>query len=244
MEHEEKEPMTDGDLSALLQKWKVAPAPPSLETRVFSFRTRRHWPVWVAGLAAALAAVVFVALGVRPAHITRPAEPPAVAAEPVSPPSAPVVNPRPEAPQAAQRRAQPPRREKDEGQVERFLEETRRAGTTAADQRPPAEPAQGGDASLPTLALTPSDAAARLIEQPRPVYPPEAKAARIQGVVALQIRIGTDGRVIDVSVISGHPLLVDAAVEAVRQWVYRPTLLNGDPVEVITQVNVNFTLTA
>jgi TonB family protein len=82
----------------------------------------------------------------------------------------------------------------------------------------------------------------KLIRQPRPAYPPEAKAARIQGVVKLSAVIGKDGTVLQLEVISGHPLLVASALEAVRQWVYEPTLLNGNPVEVQTQIDVNYTL--
>ena len=82
----------------------------------------------------------------------------------------------------------------------------------------------------------------KLIVQPRPVYPPLAKQARIQGVVHLQALIGADGAVKDLSVIDGHPLLVPSALEAVRQWVYQTTLLNGEPVEVLTQIDVNYTL--
>ncbi len=84
--------------------------------------------------------------------------------------------------------------------------------------------------------------AANLIEKHMPVYPVEAKQAGIQGVVRLNIVIGEDGRVKNIELISGHPLLAPAAMEAVKQWVYRPTLLNGNPVEVVTTVNVNFTL--
>jgi protein TonB len=70
-----------------------------------------------------------------------------------------------------------------------------------------------------------------------------AKQARIQGVVRFTVTIGKDGTVQDVQLISGHPLLVSSAQTAVWQWQYKPTLLNGDPVDVITQVDVNFTLT-
>jgi TonB family protein len=82
----------------------------------------------------------------------------------------------------------------------------------------------------------------KLISQARPVYPPLAKQARIQGVVHLQCVIAKDGSVIDIKVLSGHPLLIPAAIDAVKTWVYQPTLLNGEPVEVLTQVDVNFTL--
>jgi protein TonB len=84
--------------------------------------------------------------------------------------------------------------------------------------------------------------AANLINQIRPIYPPLAKQARISGVVELSAIIGKDGRVQDLKVIKGHPLLVQAALDAVKGWVYRPTLLNGEPVEVSTTIDVNFTL--
>ena len=84
--------------------------------------------------------------------------------------------------------------------------------------------------------------AAKLIRQLKPVYPPLAKQARISGTVRLEAVIGASGVIENLRVISGHPLLVPAAVEAVRQWVYRPTLLNSVAVEVLTQIEVNFKL--
>jgi protein TonB len=63
--------------------------------------------------------------------------------------------------------------------------------------------------------------------------------ARIQGTVVLQAMLGTDGSVQDLKVISGHPLLVGAALDAVRTWRYQPTLLNSEPVEVLTEIDVN-----
>ncbi len=83
---------------------------------------------------------------------------------------------------------------------------------------------------------------AKLVRQPKPVYPPLAKQARISGVVHLAAIISKDGTIQDLKVISGHPLLIPSALEAVKQWVYQPTLLNGEPVEVSTQIDVNFTL--
>jgi len=74
------------------------------------------------------------------------------------------------------------------------------------------------------------------------VYPDAARDARIQGVVKFTAIIDKDGRVANLQVNSGHPLLIPAAIDAVKQWRYRPTLLNGDPVEVRTDVDVNFTL--
>ena len=83
---------------------------------------------------------------------------------------------------------------------------------------------------------------AKLIFQPKPEYPPLAKMARIQGTVRLEAIISRDGTIQDLRVVSGHPLLVKAAMEAVQRWRYQPTLLNGDPVEVVTEIDVNFTL--
>jgi len=83
---------------------------------------------------------------------------------------------------------------------------------------------------------------ANLIRQPKPVYPPLAKQARIQGVVRFNAIIGKDGTIQNLQLMSGHPLLVPAAQEAVKQWLYKPTLLNGEPVEVATVIDVNFTL--
>ena len=81
-----------------------------------------------------------------------------------------------------------------------------------------------------------------LITNVEPVYPPLAKEARIQGTVRFRVIIGADGHVRNVYLVSGHPLLVRAAQEAVQQWVYRPTLVNGQAVEVLTTVDVNFSL--
>ena len=69
-----------------------------------------------------------------------------------------------------------------------------------------------------------------------------ALQARIQGIVRLDVVIGEDGRVTNATVVSGHPLLVPAATEAIKQWEYSQTVLNGKPAEVITQADVNFVL--
>jgi periplasmic protein TonB len=75
-----------------------------------------------------------------------------------------------------------------------------------------------------------------------PVYPQNAQTARVEGVVILEATIDTRGRVVDLSVLRAHPLLEHAAVGAVRQWVYSPTLLNGVPVPIVMTVTVRFTL--
>ncbi len=81
-----------------------------------------------------------------------------------------------------------------------------------------------------------------LIHQVKPTYPPLARQARIQGMVVLQAVIGKDGSIQNLKVVSGHPMLAPAALEAVKQWRYKPYYLNGEPVEVDTTINVNFTL--
>ncbi len=85
--------------------------------------------------------------------------------------------------------------------------------------------------------------AANLIEKPEPEYPGLARQARIQGTVRYNATISTDGSVSNLTLVSGHPLLVPAATEAVRRYRYRPVLLNGQPVEVITEIQVGFVLT-
>jgi protein TonB len=81
-----------------------------------------------------------------------------------------------------------------------------------------------------------------VVHRVAPVYPPEAKRARIQGTVVLAAVIGKDGRIKGLNVISGPSMLVDAAVGAVQQWRYRPYVLQGEPVEVDTTITVNFNL--
>ena len=84
--------------------------------------------------------------------------------------------------------------------------------------------------------------AANLTNKVLPIYPPLAKSVRLQGAVVLAIVIGKDGSVEEIKLVSGHPLLAPAAMEAVKQWTYKPTMLNGQPVQVQTQVTVNFSL--
>src|SRR5579863_10218063 len=81
-----------------------------------------------------------------------------------------------------------------------------------------------------------------LIHRVQPMYPPLARQARIQGTVVLQAEISKDGSIENLRLISGHPMLAPSAIEAVRQWRYKPYFLNGEPVAVETQITVNFTL--
>jgi len=84
--------------------------------------------------------------------------------------------------------------------------------------------------------------AARIVNRVQPVYPPLARQTRISGTVRLHAIIGKDGTIQSLEVLSGHPLLQQAALDAVRQWRYQPTLLNGDPVDVDTTIDVIFSL--
>jgi TonB family protein len=107
---------------------------------------------------------------------------------------------------------------------------------------PPPPPPGGGTGANLRIAIGGNVQQSKLVRQVPPVYPPEAKDARIQGVVKLEAIVARDGTIANLTVLSGHPLLVPAAIEAVRQWQYQQTLLNGEPVEVRTQIDINFTL--
>ena len=100
--------------------------------------------------------------------------------------------------------------------------------------------------SIAMLGPTSEDAlavqAALLINRVQPVYPPLARQTRIAGTVRLHAIISKQGTVESLEVLSGHPLLVRAAMDAVQQWKYKPTLLNGEPVEVDTTIDVIFSL--
>ncbi len=105
---------------------------------------------------------------------------------------------------------------------------------------PPPQPPKLKTPSRPIRVGSISEA--NLIRKIQPVYPPLAKSARIQGTVEFTATISKEGAIENLQLVRGHPLLVNAAKEAVLQWRYRPTLLNGQPVEVITDIIVNFTL--
>jgi periplasmic protein TonB len=102
---------------------------------------------------------------------------------------------------------------------------------SAVQQQPVAPLPVGGDVQM-----------AKLVRKVLPEYPPIARAARISGVVRLIGTIGKDGTIRNLQLVSGHPMLARAALEAVQQWVYEPTLLNGKPVEVIAPIEVSFTI--
>jgi periplasmic protein TonB len=108
---------------------------------------------------------------------------------------------------------------------------------------PPPAPVRETKPEPPKLVRVGGDVlAAKMIRRVMPIYPALAKQARISGTVRLEGKIARDGTISELKVMSGHPLLVPAALDAVRQWIYRPTLLNGEPVEVAAPIEVNFTL--
>ncbi len=102
---------------------------------------------------------------------------------------------------------------------------------------PPPKPHQTGP-----LRVGGNVQAARIVNRVQPVYPPLARQTRISGTVRLHAIIGKDGTIQSLEVMSGHPLLQQAALDAVRQWRYQPTLLNGEPVDVDTTIDVIFSL--
>ncbi len=91
-----------------------------------------------------------------------------------------------------------------------------------------------------TFRISGGVAAGNIVSKVAPVYPPDAKAARIQGSVVLHAIIGKDGKIQDLNVLSGPPELTKSAIDAVSQWVYKPFLINGEPTEVETIVTVNY----
>ena len=95
---------------------------------------------------------------------------------------------------------------------------------------------------VPRVAVGGAVQAARLVNRVPPVYPPLARQTRIQGTVRLHAIIDTDGTVQELTVMDGHPLLIQAAIDAVKQWRYQPTVVNGRPGEVDTEIDVLFSL--
>jgi protein TonB len=139
------------------------------------------------------------------------------------------------------------------------IDATRKAQRPSVGARRASDGEPGGAAGLPSASGPPKAESskpvvpqrirvggavqtANLIKKVSPAYPELAKDARIQGQVRFTAIIGKDGTIQDLQLVSGHPLLAPAATEAVKQWMYKPTLMNGEPVEVITQIDVNFTL--
>jgi periplasmic protein TonB len=136
-----------------------------------------------------------------------------------------------------------------EGLLTAFLNTSDAVPTRPAAVKPP-EPQPKSDATErsterstePRRIRTSSIELARVVHRVEPVYPPVAKLAHVSGTVELTGVIGTDGRIRELKALSGNPLLVKAAIDAVSQWIYAPPILNGERVEVIAPVTVNFRL--
>jgi bla regulator protein BlaR1 len=117
------------------------------------------------------------------------------------------------------------------------------AGSMVALRSESAERAQASQTQAPKQQASKDEMSALLVKKVPPQYPDVARKAHIQGEVILKAIVGKDGDVENLQIVSGHPALAPAAIEAVKQWKYRPYLKQGQPVEVETQIDVNFTLT-
>jgi len=140
------------------------------------------------------------------------------------------------------RKALETRRMKAQTTTVRPLGDLQANAQAAPPPPPPPPPSQHPGVTPQRIRVSGKTEAANLIRRVEPDYPPLAKQARVQGTVRFTVLIAKDGTIENMQLVSGHPLLVAAAQDAVRQWVYKPTLLNGQPVEVVTFVEVNFTL--
>lgn len=94
----------------------------------------------------------------------------------------------------------------------------------------------------PDIVYTKSVAESKILHKVMPQYPPDAADAHVQGVVKIKVLIGKDGHIERMHAIGGHPLLVPAAMQAVRQWTFEPSQLKGSPVRVVTEIDVPFQL--
>jgi len=123
-------------------------------------------------------------------------------------------------------------------------EATSSQSTTVTTPRPAAlaAGAAAGLAGMQPVRVGEGIRAPTQIRKVQPIYPPIAQAARVQGIVILEATIGVDGRVADARILRSVPLLDQAAIDAVRQWEYSPTLLNGKPVPVVMTVTQTFNL--
>jgi periplasmic protein TonB len=115
-------------------------------------------------------------------------------------------------------------------------------GIPTAAPPPPPPPAVKKEAPVQRIKVGGNVQAAMVMKKVQPIYPALAKSARVSGVVHLAAIIAKDGTIQELHSLGGPALLISAAMDAVKQWVYRPTLLNGEPVQVETTIDVNFTL--
>lgn len=113
---------------------------------------------------------------------------------------------------------------------------------SAAPPQPPAPPPVPAKQTPPVLRVSLGALEAKLVHKVMPTYPRLAVTMQVQGTVLLQAVVGRDGSVQSLEASSGHPLLVKAAIDAVKQWRYKPAVLNGEPAEIRAPIQVNFTL--
>lgn len=232
------DPLSDDELSEILRQLEFSPAPRTLEARLFPLRNRQiaglcwrrtlSYSVKIPVPAIVLAVLAFFALSTF-AFRTNSTIPFSARTRSTDVPSSKQLISK--APSVASKRAGPT----NELPQPRSGVGTGHARTASSDS-----PAARIDDS--TLGVTRAAAGRNLVTSPEPYYPPNAKNAGLQGTVRLQVRIDKEGRVSDATVISGNPVLESAAIEAVKQRVYRPTLLNGNPIAVVSQVDVVFRL--
>ena len=109
-------------------------------------------------------------------------------------------------------------------------------------QVPPPPPAVHAPPRLTTIRLSGPVVAAKAVYQPKPIYPHIAIISHTEGTVVLEATIGKDGSIQDLKLVSGPVLLVQAALDAVRTWRYQPTLIGSEPVDVLTEIDMNFRL--
>lgn len=126
--------------------------------------------------------------------------------------------------------------------VRRALDAKRRGSVSGGPPPPPPPPGLAAAAGVQRIRVEGPEQAKKLIESPAAEYPPLARQARVQGTVRYAAIVDRDGRLKNLQLISGHPLLVQAATEAVKRYVYQPTFVNGQPVEVWTEIAVSFTI--
>jgi protein TonB len=113
---------------------------------------------------------------------------------------------------------------------------------SAAPPPPPPPPPQHKEAAITRIKVGGNVQSAMIIRKTPPVYPQLAKSARVSGVVHLAAVIAKDGTIQELHSLGGPALLIQAAMDAVKTWIYKPTMLNGEPVQVETTIDVNFTL--
>jgi TonB family protein len=132
-----------------------------------------------------------------------------------------------------------------DGEVQLSAEKTRVPETQAPAQNldgTTSNPANPADTGLKRVDLSPDIAQGLLSSKVMPTYPNLARQAHVQGMVVLEVDISKEGAIESLRTVSGHPMLIPAAIDAVKQWRYKPYLINGSPVPVQTQVTVNFNL--